>query len=231
MLSGIYALYWESQDLIYIGLSQHLIRRKKEHFKDILDGKHSNYKVQKAYVDYGLPEFIVLEYCPVSQLNELEIYWQKEFNSLTSLDIIEAGGVARGYCSNASKYTRYELLKIFRDLSYNNSLSDISKKYNIPRYLPRDLASGTVHLWFHTEFPYIWNRIKKINVFRSNKIFTAHKKVVVLVSPTGEEITVEGSMQEFASRFGLMANRVADIVRGDRKSHRGWKLKNMVVVT
>lgn len=35
---GIYALYWWDQDLIYVGLTQNLNKRKREHFNAMLRG-------------------------------------------------------------------------------------------------------------------------------------------------------------------------------------------------
>lgn len=49
MNSGIYALYWWEQDLVYIGLSQNLSSRKLEHLNKLKNNRHTNYKVQNTY--------------------------------------------------------------------------------------------------------------------------------------------------------------------------------------
>ena len=48
-ISGIYALYWWEQDLIYIGLSQDLFSRKSQHYRSLKSSTHYNPKLQNAY--------------------------------------------------------------------------------------------------------------------------------------------------------------------------------------
>jgi hypothetical protein len=49
------------------------------------------------------------------------------------------------------------------------------------------------------------------------------KKKVVLISPTGDIVYVHG-IKKFAREYGLDYTRVARLVRGERKSHKGWKI-------
>ena len=49
------------------------------------------------------------------------------------------------------------------------------------------------------------------------------KKKVVLISPTGNIVYVHG-IKKFAREYGLDYTRVACLVRGERKSHKGWKI-------
>lgn len=55
MTIGIYALYWEEQDLVYVGQSQDIARRFTEHKRKLKNTSHTNYKVQAAYNLYGIP--------------------------------------------------------------------------------------------------------------------------------------------------------------------------------
>lgn len=88
MTVGIYALYWEEQDLVYIGQSSRLEARHKEHLVDLSQKIHSNYKVQESYNSYGEPKHIIIEYCKIEELDALEIYWTNEFNSLNPLRVL-----------------------------------------------------------------------------------------------------------------------------------------------
>lgn len=65
MVSGIYALYWAEQDLIYIGQTKDFHVRKYEHFRLFKNGSASNKKLKRAYDSYGLPEFIIIKECQV----------------------------------------------------------------------------------------------------------------------------------------------------------------------
>ncbi len=49
MNSGIYALYWPEQDLIYLGQTNNFSIRKYEHFRLFKTGTASNYKLKNAY--------------------------------------------------------------------------------------------------------------------------------------------------------------------------------------
>lgn len=114
MNSGIYALYWWEQDLVYVGLSQNLSNRKKEHFTLLKNNKHTNYKVQNAYNNFGIPDFIILEYVEdILKLPELEVYWCNELNALgkNGLCLVEPGVVGFGTNSNASKYSKIQILR------------------------------------------------------------------------------------------------------------------------
>jgi predicted GIY-YIG superfamily endonuclease len=73
MTIGIYALYWEEQDLIYIGESDNIERRFKEHLKMLETNKHFNYRVQEVYNTYGLPLFQILEECHINELKIKEV--------------------------------------------------------------------------------------------------------------------------------------------------------------
>lgn len=49
------------------------------------------------------------------------------------------------------------------------------------------------------------------------------KKKAVLISPTGEIVYMHG-VKKFAREYGLDYTRVARLVRGESKSHKGWRL-------
>lgn len=238
MNSGIYALYWEKTDLIYIGQSQDLIRRKKEHFKEILARTHSNYKIQKAYIEYGLPEFIILEYCYISQLNELEIYWQKEFNSLSSLDIVVAGQVGYGPYSNASKYSKITVLKVFSLLFKNDlkSSSKIAVKCRLPENssLVEEIRNGGSHLWLKEVYPIQYAKMRSIN-YRSQATWgTLHRDVPypLLISPDGLKVSVDESVTNTAKLIQdgyypedsveVIRKGISRVLSGSRKQWRGW---------
>lgn len=156
MNSGIYALYWWEQDLVYVGLSQNLSNRKKEHFTLLKNNKHTNYKVQSAYNNYGEPDFIVLEYTEdIAKLPELEVYWCKELGALDKhgLCLVEPGVVGFGMHSNASKYSKIKILKCF-SLLYKGKLSvpQISVRIHVPVHTIHDIAYGRTHVWLQNVY-------------------------------------------------------------------------------
>lgn len=149
MTIGIYALTWDGTDKVYIGLSSRIEERFTAHLYTLKSGTHDNYKVQEAYHVYGLPKLVILEECLVSELNDKEVYWIDDFNSINNgFNIIEGGGHSYGCNHTTSKYSRIQILKSFillakTDLSYTN----ISKRTKVSKGIIAHIAQGISHTW------------------------------------------------------------------------------------
>lgn len=85
----------------------------------LLAGKHHSYKLQEAYdVKQQLPSMEILEECEPSELNDLEIFYIKEFDSVSlGYNILSGGNIPIGYASSRSLYSAEELIDIFMLLS------------------------------------------------------------------------------------------------------------------
>lgn len=173
MTVGIYSIYFEEPDLYYIGQSQNIELRFRKHLNLLKLSKHSNYKLQEAYNLYGMPSHMILETCTIKDLNSKEIYWQNEFNSLNSLDIITAG-VSGGYGINnsASKYSLVEILKVFRYLYLTNfKNTDIAKIVSVNPSLVNNIVQGKAHTWLKERYPKLYSRmLLRDNFIITNKI-------------------------------------------------------------
>lgn len=235
MTIGIYALYWEEQDLIYIGQSQHIEVRYREHLRLLASNKHTNYKVQNAYILYGPPTLNILEICPIIQCNELEVQWTDEFNSLSSLNglnIIEAGKVGWGTNSNSSKYSKIQILKVFSYLyTHKGSLVDIQKRTAVDKFTISDILKGTSHRWLQCTYPdkYMLLSTRKRKV-RSISSMLGTK--ITLLSPEGNIFHIE-NITEFCKELNIPNIALTSIVRGfarvidgTRKQYKGWTLYN-----
>lgn len=230
MKVGIYALYWWDQDLIYIGQSQDIDRRYKEHLSTLKSKKHTNYKVQDAYNKYGIPKLEIVEYCSLQQLNELEIQWTLEFNSLNTiqgLNIIEAGTVGYGTASNGSKYTKLQILMVFRAIStYNHPLyKDIAKNIGVNASLLKDIKCGKSHLWLKEAYPFRYSRMLNVNANSNSKsLYNSLGKVVKVLNTNNNTVYTIHNIREFAKQHNLANTHLGEVIRGNRKSHKGWKL-------
>jgi len=231
MTIGIYALYWENEDLVYIGQSQNILVRFKEHISKLGRHTHSNYKVQDTYNTFGKPSLVVLQICKVEELNYLEEFWTKEFDSLhgdCGLNIIEAGEVGYGVHSNSSKYSKMQILTCFKLLSSSRYIGhvEISNITKLPIHVVSGINSGKCHLWLKDKYPHKYG---KLISSRSIKRCTAQSRskgkcLAILVSPTGEEFEVS-NMTQFAIAHGLVRQQINNLVAGTRKQHKGWRLK------
>lgn len=236
MPAGIYALYWYNKDLIYIGQAQDLHRRKLEHFRLLKNNTHTNYKVQSAYNLYGLPEFIIIETTDISNLNSLEVFWQQEFNSINSLDIISAGIVGRGPLANNSKYTKFKILKVFSCL-YKNSFrtqKSISNRCKVEHSLVNDIYKGNTHLWLKEEYPEQYAIMQSIDYKSQAYWGTNSKKYKTLMSPDRLKLNVTESVLNLSKQIQLgyypdleievIRKGIGRVLSGCRQSWRGWTL-------
>lgn len=80
----IYALFWEQNNMIYIGKTVSLKRRVAEHLEILNANSHYNSKLQNQYNEYGEPSIIELEYCEDEDVYIKENYWIKEYDSVLS---------------------------------------------------------------------------------------------------------------------------------------------------
>lgn len=225
MTIGIYALYWQEQDLIYVGQSQSIEDRFKEHIRKLKSIKHSNYKVQNTFNSYGEPNLVIVQECLVNDLNELEIYWTKEFNSINNgLNIIEAGKVGWGVNSNASKYTKRQILKVFSLLinRFDLSQEDIALRCKVSTSVCADIQISRNHLWLKENYPDKHLKLSK----RTNKCNTLGFKAVVKNS-NGEEFKVyqitSFVKQHFPNiHYKTAAEGLRKVISGTRNSYFGY---------
>jgi group I intron endonuclease len=81
--SGIYKIENLVNHKIYIGQSKNIHNRMLQHKNELKHRKHINTHLQKAVDKYGLDNFIfeVIEKCPISLLDEKEVYWIEKLKS------------------------------------------------------------------------------------------------------------------------------------------------------
>jgi group I intron endonuclease len=75
---GIYGILNKLNNKIYVGSTNNLARRKREHFNQLKNNNHENRYLQLSYNKYGKDNFtfVVLEdNVKIEQLTERELYW------------------------------------------------------------------------------------------------------------------------------------------------------------
>lgn len=238
MTVGVYALYWEEQDLIYIGESDNIERRFKEHSKMLETSKHFNHRVQDTYNKYGTSTNYILEKCLISELKIKEVSWYKEFSN--TLNIAPPGNIISEVGARHSKYSKFKILRIFA-LLYNSALThiEISRKLLVPRSVISAIAAGTRHSWLKEEYEEKFSQMlsNRPNINANNqrksqsyRISTFSKEYPSVVSPTGEVYTFTNismfckSHPELSLNIKNSSSGIDKIVRGIRKQYKGWKL-------
>lgn len=105
--SGIYQFKNIINGHLYVGYSNHLEYRRRQHLKDLRAGTHCNPYLQAAFRLYGESafEWSVIEYCPVEQLKDREKYWIATLGSFGGgYNLTEGGDGSSGAQWKESQY-------------------------------------------------------------------------------------------------------------------------------
>jgi len=127
MTSGIYTVTNYSDGKVYVGSSNHIERRWKEHKKQLRKGTHHSKHLQHAWTKYGEMAFTfeVLEECEQVHLTGAELFW---INTLqTAMDMFGYNMVAVPNSTYGYRHTE-ETRKIFRELARNRVYSEETRR-------------------------------------------------------------------------------------------------------
>lgn len=120
--SGIYGIHNKISNKWYIGQSQDIKDRNYHEKRNMRLGKFHNNKENPHFVNaikkYGINafEFVVIEHCPIDELDEKEIYYIKKYNSKSpnGYNLTNGGKSTRGY--KHTEETRKKMSKIQKKL-------------------------------------------------------------------------------------------------------------------
>jgi group I intron endonuclease len=222
MTIGIYALYWAEQDLIYIGKSLTLDKRKYEHLRLLRNNEHTR-KLQDAYNNFGIPVFYILQLCSPIELDTAEVSWITEFDALSGLNTLPGGqNVGKDTTHSSSKYTKEEILNLCHILcDYTVSQRDASKLTGISEAVISTILNGSKHTWIPKE---ITDKLDSIRQLRYKyNISDSKNKDYWIQSPAGVLYKVI-NISEFAKQNNLLGTKLNEVLKSKRKHHLGWKL-------
>lgn len=98
--SGIYGIQCAVNGRWYVGQSSNITKRNTDEKRQLNEGTFHNKHLQNAWRKYGAEAFkwIVLERCPVAELDKREIEWIKTLDSFANgFNLTAGGGGARGF--------------------------------------------------------------------------------------------------------------------------------------
>ena len=102
--SGIYAFRNILDGKVYVGQTKHVRTRKKQHERGDTNNSRRFHNAMKKHGAEAF-EFIVLEYCLEQNLDEREVYWIGELNSLypNGYNLSSGGGALRTHHAETRK--------------------------------------------------------------------------------------------------------------------------------
>lgn len=178
---GIYKITHKKTGKSYIGQSNNIERRFKEHCSK------SESAIGQAIKMYGSNsfDFKILEECELNELDDREIYWIEHFNTYKGYgyNCLPGGNLSAGELNNNAKLTEEDVKKI--RLAYNNHKS---RKEVYEHYKNKITFSSFASVWDGTNWPHIMPEVftKKnrryysggIKAFSDNEVLEIRKRYV-----------------------------------------------------
>ena len=171
MIHYIYCYTNKINNKQYIGQTNNLERRKKQHIQDSIhqhSGREKAYEqpIHCAIRKYGINNFNIevlkiIDTQDWNEVNKIESEYIKKYNTLSPNGYnLKAEGIAN-QGKNKSKLSDEIVDNIIKDLKNKVEIIKISKKYNISRSYVSDINNGRCLKRENEEYPLQQNRITK----------------------------------------------------------------------
>lgn len=136
---GIYKITDLTNNKVYIGQSNNILRRKTEHFSN---NKYNTSKIDKAIEEKGKENFLfeIIEECPIEKLNDREKYWINYYDSF-NFGYNQNKGGEHSYCGRR-KLNPEDIILI--RTAYKNHKNWIEVYENYKELISID---GFKHIW------------------------------------------------------------------------------------
>lgn len=218
-MSFIYKLVFPNDERVYIGqTTRELKHRLVEHTKALVNGVHHSKKLQRAYPQCGTPSIQILCNCTKEELNNKEIFYIQQYNSLHGgFNHTRGGeGFGSGEDSPSAKYNLEDYSCIVTFLALTNYTTDeISSETGVSSGVIDSIACQASHNYLSEVCPNEYT--KMINKNRLCKV-----QWIDVISPEGLVYTVNNA-KVFAETHGLEPNNFRKVLHGYSNSHLGWR--------
>jgi group I intron endonuclease len=224
MTIGIYKLNFKNTDKVYIGQSLSIESRIIHHIS-ILRAGQATPKLQKAWNNYGLIGYDILIECEPDELNKYETETISIFDSVKNgFNTLSDSGnpILHGENNPNANYENEKYKEILRFLvqrSPSLNKRQISNLTGVSIFIVRHIAALESHTWLKKELPIEYAELEKIK----NNPYYRGTEYPKIKSPNGEIFSVV-HITNFAKEHGLLQPKLSEVLRGNRKHHKGWSL-------
>lgn len=216
---------------VYVGQSVNIEYRYKKHIQSLKRGT-SNYKLQKAFNKFGIPNLEIIIEVPKDELNACENEAIQIFNSVNNgMNIAEYADIhAEGEGNPAAVYSNEDVYKVFLlllDLSFR--YKDIETLTGVSISTIRHIANCESHTWLRESYPDKYSILEsykgKLRQQATNSAKQRGIKYPPIISPSGEVFTVT-NVASFSREHNLDPSSLRKVLTKAPKyiTHKGWKL-------
>lgn len=201
---GIYTIKNLINGKQYVGQSINIQKRWSQHKSDYIHNENKKI-LYKAMRKYGIENFSfeVLEECPIDKLDEKEIFWIKELNTLNP----NGYNISQGGTGNSSLQNNYE---------------ELAKAYLIHH------NSKKVAEIYNCDFKTVLNACHTMGVPLNN---TKERAVIQIDINTNKEIAYYSNIHEaYRAMNKKYDSSISRVCRGIRKTAYGYKWKYAPIV-
>lgn len=227
----IYGILCTANKMIYVGQTIRPKARMADHLYELRSGIHSNRRLQNSWNKYGHLSFelLVLERLESKEtLDTAEERWFARYQGRL-FNILKKPGIPPIWKQDYDQSSVDESVHRKRVAQKEwDALPDSEKKART--------AVVKLPTVYYKQRPMSEEKKREKaekQKLKMKQLWTTEKrssvgKIVVLKSPTGELVEVQG-LAVFAEQSGLSYKRLSEVVNGKTLSHKGWSLPETIV--
>ncbi len=213
---GIYKITSLINDKFYIGSSNNISKRRKEHFSDLRGNKHNNTHLQNIYNKYGEENLIVevIELCSELDQFEREQYFIDSLNpSINICKIVEKGSMTG---LKHSQETKDKISKANKGKKRSEETKALLSELNRSRIVSEETREKMSK-----------SRLGKVTSEETkDKIRKAQGTKIVQLDKDLNVIKIWDSMND-CEKDGFHHSSISNVCNGKQKSHKGFVWKKL----
>lgn len=125
MTCGIYLLSFDKIPQLYVGQSINIEERYKQHIRELRAGTHTK-KLQRAFINFGMPYLEIIEVCEPQNLDAKELYHIQFWNTIEdgyNNQPHAEGAASVGEDNGMSLYTNEKIIELIETIVNNPNTS------------------------------------------------------------------------------------------------------------